>query len=126
MFSAFAMALVMEGLLCRFVPGVGAAIILPRRRLQRFVREHAKWRDDVFFEVFVLVVAPDHDKIGSKLVQHAPGVAKPGYQRFAMMPSCRQSDIVPVFLAHRRRPTRWVPQRFRDRGIFKGALQDAA
>src|SRR5262249_12257909 len=117
------MALVMEGLIRRLVPRIGAATILPRGRLQRLVGEYAKWRNDVFLEVLVWVAAQDPDKMGLDLVQSPPRISEAGDQRFAMAPGRTQSGIIPVFLAHRRRPARWVPQPLRDCVIFDGTLK---
>src|SRR5215831_748116 len=118
------MALVMAGLIRRLVPRIGAATILPRGRLQRLVGEYAKWRNDVFLEVLVLVVAPDHDKIGLELVQYPPRISEACNQRLAVAPGGTQPVIIPVFLAHWRRPARGVPQPLRHCGIFEGTFEN--
>src|SRR5271165_5599416 len=119
------MALIDKGLVFRLVPDIGAAIFLPRLWRHRLIGHHAKRRDDVFLEVLVLIVAPNHDKVGIELVEHSACIAKPGEQPLAMVSGGGHPRVVTVFLPHRRRPTLRTAERIRDRRIVERAFQNA-
>src|SRR5689334_23283599 len=87
MLGAGRMALVDKSLVFWLVPDIGAAVFLPRLWRHLLVSHHAKRRDDIFFEILVLIVAPNHNKVGVELIEHASCVAKAGEQPLTMAAS---------------------------------------
>src|SRR5215471_15176035 len=71
----------------------------------RVIRHHTECRDDVFFEILVLVIAPHHDEIRCELVYLLPGFAKPGHQVLTMPFRSTSALILPPFPPHGLRPT---------------------
>jgi hypothetical protein len=90
------------------------------------IGHHAKWRDDIFLKILVLIVAPDHDKVGVELVENPPRVAKSGEQALSMARSGRDASVVAVLLAHRLWPARRMAEPLGDGGIIESAFQDPA
>src|SRR5262245_5876088 len=72
--SAFAMPAKVQNKIFAFLPHIRTArhsrsFQYPWLRLNVFVRENAKGRDDVFRKVLVLIVAPDQNKIRLEFIQ---------------------------------------------------------
>src|SRR5262245_45005235 len=74
----------------------------------RIIRHHTECRDDVFFEILVLVIAPDHDEIRRELVDLLPGLAKPGHQVLTMPFRRTSALILTPFPPHGLRPPLWA------------------
>src|SRR5262249_40502723 len=120
------MALIDKSFVFWLVPNVGAAIFLPGLRRHFVIGHHAKWRNDIFLEILVLIVAPDHDKVRVELVENPPRVAKSGEQALSVARSGRDACVIAVFLAHRLWPTRRMAEFLGDGGIIESAFQDPA
>ena len=122
------MALVDEGGIARFVPRVLRllpASLGPGPVLDRFVREHAERRDDVFLEVLVLVIAPDQDDVRRERVEPPARVAEAGDQRLTMSLRRAQPFVRAVLLSHRGRPAFRPPVALREVWVLHDALEDA-
>ena len=98
---------VLEGLVRRLVPDVDAGAAVPGHKglaLHLIVSQHTERRDDVLFEVLILVIAPDKDKVGLEGVnffaQFAEAVDQP-LPRF--LRGC-QSFILAILDTHGFRP----------------------
>ena len=66
-----------EGMIGRLVPWIVARpAVLPGLNVPIVVGEHRKGRDDVLFEILVLVVAEHDDDVGLERVERAPSLGK--------------------------------------------------
>ena len=101
-------AAVREDLVRRLVPHVaaGAAVVVHHGlALDVVIRQHAEGRDDVLFEVLVLIVAPYQNEIGIEGVQFGPLLPEAGNQPVTVHPGGGNALVVAVFGAHRLRPS---------------------
>src|SRR5260370_41950368 len=62
-------------------------------------------RDYVLAEIFVLIVAPDHDEIGPELIDLRARLAQRLEEAFAMMARRGDAFVTAPLLAHRLRPS---------------------
>ena len=95
--------LVHEGLVLGFVPHVAAVTAVVVGEWSSFelvVGQHAEGGDDVLFEVFVLVVAPDEDEIGFEFVDGRAYPPKPLDQPFPVFPGRFKAFVFAVLHAH--------------------------
>src|SRR5438132_11906115 len=78
----------------------------PRLRFDLVVRQNAERRNNVFREVFVLIVAPIRRKSGLKESSFSPHFPHTFQQRSAMQGRCALAFVLSEFFAHERRPGR--------------------
>src|SRR5688572_17369061 len=92
----------------------------PGPRLNGVVRENAKRRNDVFREVFVLIVSPDEDEVRMEIINGGSNFIQSSQEDFAMAHGCSGAAIGSILLTHLLRPVfrilpvlrnRWVAQR---------------
>jgi len=97
---------------CR-TSGSGYAIPVSRARCARSTFHlvqgiRTEGRNDVFVEVFVLVVPKDEDKVGIEGVERVPRAAKSRNQVRTVLARRAQALVIAPFFAHLRRPVRRV------------------
>ena len=116
-----------------FAPGIGFAAVHHGRALRMapgvhihvVVSAHGEGRDDVFFEVFVLVVSPDQHQVGVEAVEffaHAPELRDHGR---AVLTCSSGAQVVGPLSAHHLRPVGGVFGAVGDARVFEGGAQDA-
>jgi hypothetical protein len=81
-------------------------------------------RNDVFLEIFVLIVAPDHHHVGFEIVKGAAYPAKLCGKRVAMRVGPGHALVVAPFGAHVGRPVGRVLVLRRNARVAQGDLQD--
>src|SRR4029434_3847877 len=81
--AGFAMPPQADDRVLGLIPDIVPRVALSMPGLDLVVGEHAERRDDVGGEVLVLIVAPDHDHVGTELVEELPGVAGGAPQAWA-------------------------------------------
>src|SRR5262245_36063292 len=92
------------------VPGVRAGSSTdPRLGCKSVVGKHAKRRDNVLSKIFVLVVAPQHDKIWLKIIQDLACLAELRDQELTVSHGGSLALVVAVFLAHGCGPSGGLP-----------------
>jgi len=97
----------------------------PRLRRKRLAGQHAERRDDVFLEVFVLVVAPQHEEVRPEVVEKSPHLAEVRHQEFPMLHGGAKPLVTPVLPPHGLGPSGRLSVSFGQRRICERALQDA-
>src|SRR5215510_278630 len=73
----------------------------------RVIGKHTKGRNDIFFEILILVITPDHHDIWREIVQYPSCLPEPRHQRFPMTARGTRPTILTPFLPHCRRPIFW-------------------
>ena len=107
--AGFLMAGRPEYFVFRLAPNVGPAPgPLERLELYLVVSQHAEGRDDVLFEVLVLVVSPYENKVGIKGVYLIPNLLKGLQDPFPVGLVGSDALIIAPFLTHLFRPVGWV------------------
>ena len=91
------------------VPDVGGAghtgrYHRPGTRLNVVVSQDAKRRNNVLGEVFVLIVAPDDDEIGLKIIDCGADLGHPLQQKLSMRGGGAGALVGPPFQLHGQRP----------------------
>src|SRR5215471_14998025 len=87
-----------------FVGGFVPDITLRRTEIDTVIGADAVGRDNVLFEILVLVIAPNQHAVGLEFVDSSALAAKPMEQFSAMARGGGSGMILPPLLAHRRRP----------------------
>jgi hypothetical protein len=108
----------------RLAPDIVPGIALSMPGLDLVVGEHAERRDDVGGEVLVLIVAPDHDHVGTELVEELPGVAEVAQQAGAVAGRRGGTAIAGVLAAHGLGPAGGVPVALRQSGVLHDRAED--
>src|SRR6266404_4195854 len=81
-------------------------------------------RYDIFLEVFILIVAPDHDEVRTESVECRAHLAQLRHQSLAMDDGGGRAFIGAPFGTHRRRPALGVSILLRQARILQHPFQD--
>ncbi len=99
-------------------------VVRRRRELERLVRVDAVRRNHILAKIFVLVVAPHDDEVGTKRVDLRARPAQRLHQPLAMRPRRGRALVVAPFGAHGIRPTVDAAKFFRQPRVLQHPLQN--